>query len=372
MSNIDELPDLAGDVSTRVVPPAFDEVTHRVRARRGRRAAGTIAATALVVGALALWQNVSTTASSNPAPSISQPADPAYPAGADWQQVVDGTDSHPYEVAGGDDGSVAIVWRALEQSTPAFALVIRNPDGTDHGRVLDAPIQLTTVPGGWIGVRTTRAWFVDTDGTWTDLGTPLPGRAPRPGDVLVRGRLGLWLYSTQDHSWSTMSFDGLANDLWVTAEGFVLTCAAEGQDVVVRLDAHEVARAVGDSCTVAGRRDSLVVVVTGDAADGSVPINKVLWSDDGGQEWGPIAFAPGSFNSVTVLEDGTPAIGTDGGAVTIGLFRSSEPPHGVVFSAGQRLYSLAYGQSTGAMSYTDDKGDTWRVAPVPGMESSEQ
>jgi hypothetical protein len=56
LSTIDELPDLTGDVSSRVVPPPYDEVTHRVRARRRRTAAGTLAATAVVVGALEIRQ----------------------------------------------------------------------------------------------------------------------------------------------------------------------------------------------------------------------------------------------------------------------------------------------------------------------------
>jgi len=31
-------------------------------------------------------------------------------------------------------GSIAVVWRALEHPEPTYALVIREPDGTVHGR----------------------------------------------------------------------------------------------------------------------------------------------------------------------------------------------------------------------------------------------
>ena len=41
---------------------------------------------------------------------------------------------------GTDDGSMAVIWRALEQPEPTFALVIREADGTVHGRRLDAPV----------------------------------------------------------------------------------------------------------------------------------------------------------------------------------------------------------------------------------------
>ena len=88
MSTIDELPDLpdvSADVRDRVVAPPYEQVTRRVRARRGRAAAGTLVAAVLVVGGLAIWQEVATTASPDPGPSIPQPVDPAYPASADWK-----------------------------------------------------------------------------------------------------------------------------------------------------------------------------------------------------------------------------------------------------------------------------------------------
>ncbi len=200
MSNIDELPDLAGDVRDRAVPPPYEQVTRRVRAHRLRTATGTMAAVVITVGGIAVWQNVATTASPSPAPPITQPADPAYPASPAWRQVVDGTDSHPFEIQGTDDGSIAVVWRALEHPEPTFALVIREADGTVHGRRLDSPVSLTPVPGGWVGLRTERAWFIAADGTWTDLGSPGPSRQPQRGDVFVDGQFGqLALLPTGPH-----------------------------------------------------------------------------------------------------------------------------------------------------------------------------
>jgi hypothetical protein len=373
LSNIDELPDLAGDVRDRAIPPPYEQVTRRVRARRVRTVFGTLAATALTVGGLAVWQNAATTASPNPAPPITQPADPAYPASAGWRQVVDGTGSHPFQAVGTDDGSIAVVWRALEQPEPTFALVIREADGTVHGRRLDAPVSLTPVPGGWVGLRTARAWFIAVDGTWTDLGEPGAPRDPQPGDVLVANQYARWLFAPYARTWSFLPVGyGESGAAYITPAGFRINCVGpdDGQMGIYR-DGQRVAEAPGDACTISGHHDSVVVVVTVDHPSGSIPIGNVLWSDDAGAEWGPIDFASGSLNSVSVLYDGTPVIGTEGGAVTVGQFQSLEGEHGFAFAAGRRLYTLAYGLSTGPMSYTDDKGDTWHTAPLPGMESSE-
>ena len=65
-----------------------------------------------------------------------------------------------------------MVWRALEHPEPTFALVIREADGTIHGTLLDEPVSLTPVPGGWVGLETTKAWFIRTDGSWTVLRQP--------------------------------------------------------------------------------------------------------------------------------------------------------------------------------------------------------
>ena len=170
MSDLHELPDLAGDVRERVVIPPYAEVSRRVRARRLRGAVGATAAAVVVVAGVAVWQSVATTAG----PSVPQPADttqgPIPPTDeSQWRAVVDGTDSHPFEVEGTDDGSIAVVWRALEPGAPTFALVIREADGSVHGMRLDEPVSLTPVPGGWVGMDGAQGHLIGSDGTWSDL-----------------------------------------------------------------------------------------------------------------------------------------------------------------------------------------------------------
>jgi len=262
MSDLDQLPDLAGEVRERVVIPPYDEVSRRVRTRRLRGAAGSIAAAVLVVGGVALWQNVATPADT----SLPQPADntqgPIAPTDeSQWRAVVDGTDAHPFEVSGTDDGAVAIVWRALEHPEPTYALVIREADGSVHGSRLDVPVTLTPVPGGWVGLETTRGWLIASDGSWTDLGAALEPRAPEAGDVAVAGQFGRWLYRPDDRSWSTLSFDVPVDAAYLTPEGATVTCARVGDDRihvrrgVSRLQLMAVAN--GDDCLVTGSGDTV-------------------------------------------------------------------------------------------------------------------
>ncbi len=213
MSNIDELPDLAGDVRERAVPPPYEQVTRRVRARRLRTAAGTMAAAVIAVGGIAVWQNAATTAVAEPCRprSRNRRTRPTRPPPA-WRQVVDGTDSHPFEAEGTDDGSIAVVWRALEHPEPTFALVIREPDGS---RARKAP-RCAGVPHARprrVGrpARPLGRGSSSSDGTWTDLGAARRSRASRAGGRRARrsGSTAGWLYSTRrTAAWSTVPLDG--------------------------------------------------------------------------------------------------------------------------------------------------------------------
>ena len=176
------------------------------------------AAAVVLVGGVAVWQSVATTAG----PSVPQPAGttqgPIPPTDeSQWRAVVDGTDSHPFEVEGTDDGSIAVVWRALEPGAPTFALVIREADGSVHGMRLDDPVSLTPVPGGWVGMDGARGHLIGSDGTWSDLDETAP-RQPQAGDVVVTGQYSSWLYSPVDQGLSPATeLEGGSADGYVTA-----------------------------------------------------------------------------------------------------------------------------------------------------------
>ena len=377
MSNIDELPDLAGDVRERAVPPPYEQVTRRVRARRLRAVTGTLAGTALAVGGLAVWQSIATTASPDPAPPITQPADPAYPASPAWRQVVDGTGAHPFQTQGTDDGSIAAVWRALELPEPTFALVIREADGTVHGRRLDAPVSLTPVPGGWVGLRTGRAWFISSAGTWTDLGQPGPSRESRPGDVLVLGQYGItMLYSPSDNTLSSLPQPyGDVDGGYVTPDGDLVTCGLGQGGVRASSDTVAIVTPAvpGTTCVMAGYGDDFAVVGLGDDADGGKPMTGLfLWM-------GNAAVLP---RTTSLLDGVTSVVMTADGATVItdastgdwhligadGTFRPVDRKVGEAFVAGDRLYVSSYGFMDGPLFFSDDAGRTWTETTLPGRE----
>ncbi len=375
MSNIDELPDLTGDVSSRVVPPPYDQVTHRVRARRRRAAAGTLAATALVVGGLAIWQDVATTAG----PSIPQPADTQGPIPptdeSQWRAVVDGTDSHPFELEGTDNGSVAVLWRALEPGSPTFALVIREADGAVHGMRLVEPVSLTPVPGGWIGTDGARSHLIASDGTWTNLPETSEPRPARAGDVVVTGSYASWLYSPADERLSPLpELEGSAADGYVTSGGVLATCRSDDSGQIFFSPAGKMIKGVpGETCVIAGRSDDLAVVGLGDAPDGGIPMTGLMTYS--GLRWRHphVAEPLDGVSSVVVTAAGSTVVTGDSSGRWLlvrsdGEVTTPDRRAGKAFMAGDRLYLSAYGSSTGPLAYSDDDGRTWHDATLPGLE----
>ena len=167
---------LAEDVGERAVPPPFDEVTARAGRRRRTRASLVAAAAVLVLGVAgaALWPGAP-----DPAPSPAPPASTeSLPAAV--SELVGHASAAPFEMVGGLDGSLAVIWRDLVHPEPTFALVVQDSDGSVSGRLLDEPLDLTAVPGGWVGSRDgQRASFVSPDGTVADL--PVESTQARPG-----------------------------------------------------------------------------------------------------------------------------------------------------------------------------------------------
>ena len=366
MSDLDlhELPDLAGDVRERVVIPPYAEVSRRVRARRLRGAVGAMAAAVVVVAGVAVWQSVATTAG----PSIPQPADttqgPIPPTDeSQWRAVVDGTDSHPFEVQGTDDGSIAVVWRALEPGAPTFALVIREADGSVHGMRLDEPVSLTPVPGGWVGMDGAQGHLIGSDGTWSDLDETAP-RQPQAGDVVVTGQYSSWLYSPVDQGLSPATeLEGGSVDAYVTPEGELVTCHA-GRATARSSGPRRVTSMVRGPARqhVRGgrsRRRRSRVVALGDDPDGGIPMTGLLTVTDlawtapssarrlrsrwtGSRRW---SMTPDGSTVVTDASDGRLARGSaaDGDVV--------EPDRkpAQAFVAGDRLYVSSYGLMNGPL-----------------------
>ena len=185
MSDLDELPDLAGDVRERVVTPPYDAGVPAGACPAAPRRRRSVAAAVLVVGGVAVWQNVATTAG----PSVPQPPTHRRPDPADrrvqWRAVVDGTDAHPFEVEGTDDGSIAVVWRALEHPEPD----LRPGDpraGRDAAREAARRAGLPHARPRRVGRHVLLARLVHRHRRpWTTLAEPAAAGSARAGDVFV-------------------------------------------------------------------------------------------------------------------------------------------------------------------------------------------
>ncbi len=384
MSDLHELPDLAGDVRERVVIPPYAEVSRRVRARRLRGAAGVTAAAVVVVAGVAVWQSVATTAG----PSVPQPADttqgPIPPTDeSQWRVVVDGTDSHPFEVEGTDDGSIAVVWRALEPGAPTFALVIREADGSVHGMRLDEPVSLTPVPGGWVGMDGAQGHLIGSDGTWSDLDETAP-RQPQAGDVVVTGQYSSWLYSPVDKGLAPATeFEGGYADAYVTPQGELVTCQQDGRgEIFVSPTGKMIRGLTGETCVVAGRGDDAAVVALGDDPDGDIPMTGLATMTGLTPGHSPTWRFPQTPNlldgvtSVVVTEDGSTVVtnASDGRWLVVrpdGDLVEPDRKAGEAFVAGDRLYVSSYGLMNGPVFVSDDDGRTWSETTLPGNESKQ-
>jgi len=385
MSDLDHLPDLAGDVRERVVTPPYVEVSRRVRTRRLRGAAGSITAVVLAVAGFAVWQeSASTTTLPVPRPADGTPApdqEEPLPMTEEsmWRSVVDGTGAHPFQTSGTDDGSIAVVWRALEQPEPTFALVVREPDGSVHGRRLDGPVDLTPVPGGWVGLSTARGFLIGSDGSWTDLGDPGAPREARAGDVFVSGEYAVnRLYSPADQTWSTMptSYGNIA-DGYVTAAGELVTCGPREGGVTASTGGSTVSRGLprARTCVVAGLGDSAAVVGLGDDPDGGIPMAGLVlrrperWTvvDTVGHDLDGVASVVVTPDGSTVVTDASEGrwllVSADGDVI--------EPERlvGEAFVAGDRLYVTSRSFGDGPIAWSDDDGATWHETTLPGRES---
>jgi hypothetical protein len=378
MSDLHELPDLVGDVRDRVVIPPYAEVSRRVRARRLRTASGTVAAAILLVGGVAAWQSVATTAG----PSIPQPADhtqgPIPPTDeSQWRAVVDGTDSHPFEIEGTDDGSIAVVWRALEPGAPTFALVIRAADGTVHGMRLDEPVSLTPVPGGWVGMDGARGHLIGSDGSWSDLDETAP-RQPQAGDIVVTGQYSSWLYSPVDQGLSPATeLEGSSVDGYVAPDGRLVTCQQNGRGRIFVSPTDKMIRDLpGSTCVVAGRGDDVAVVALGDDPDGAIPMTGLMTYTGLTWRFPEIPEPLGGVTSVVVTPGGSTVVtdAGDGRSVVVrpdGEVTELDRRAGEAFVAGDHLYMSSYGLMNGPLSVSDDDGRTWQQTTLPGNESKQ-
>ena len=359
---------LAEDVGERAVPPPFDEVTARASRRRRTRASLVAAAAVLVLGVAgaALWPGAP-----DPSPSPAPPASTeSLPAAV--SELVGHASAAPFQMVGGLDGSLAVIWRDLVHPEPTFALVVQDSDGSVSGRLLDEPLDLTAVPGGWVGSRDgQRASFVRPDGTVADL--PVESTQARPGagdwavqlsgpSLLWQSRTGLLVHPALDRA--TTQFLVTDPGRVVTYDpGSTLLETTKGSEVVL----PEGTRAV----VLAAYGGDIAAAALGDAPDGSIPTLELVVSHDLGDTWQrATGIRSAGTTSMVVTPAGTTLTTDDHGGYT----RVDKSGHGVVTEtpslsaltlAGDRIAALEYDDGP-RLLWSDDDGRTWEPGTLPG------
>jgi hypothetical protein len=253
--------------------------------------------------------------------------------------------------------------------------VVRQPDGTLHGWRLDEPLDLTPVPGGWVGTYSSQSWLVTSDGTMSSLDVATRTRDARPGDVVIRGQYTSWLYSPDDADLSVLpSLDGTLFDGYVAPDGRLLTCGPDGDRIGVSAVGAAISRGRGSTCLLVGHGDHVTAAGTGDGSgkDGGVYLLSLQHSHDGGASWSDGRLPSDlDLTSVAVGADGTTYVtGTDGRLFVTSPDGSTAEPggsHGVVTTTGDRVWSLPYGNNHGPLRYSDDHGATWSETTLPGL-----
>jgi hypothetical protein len=362
---------LAEEISERTVRPDFEKVTARARHRRRSRLVASGVAAAVVVAAAVMV----TVALDDPAGTPS-PASPGQGDGPPRKvrELVQSPRSHPFEMAGGLDGSLAVVWRDLVHPAPTFALVVRDAGGTVSGRLLDQPFDLTAVPGGWVASRDgSSASFVTSDASVTDLRIESTRVAPQAGDVAVPTQSRFLLWRSETGTLVLPDLPPRTEAAVVTDDGVLVSASPDGLLSVAGDEVVASHEPLPGRVVLAGHDDDVTAVALGDAPDGSLPLERVMTTHDAGDSWLP---RRGSgieeIDSVVVTESGeTLMTSLEGELVVIerdGTVRrlEEEPKRGLTL-AGDRVYALDGRDSHGPLWWSDDDGRTWQQETLPGL-----
>jgi hypothetical protein len=359
---------LAEEIGERAAPPDFGEVTARARHRRRSRlvVAGALVAAVILAGVV----GVALVGHERTPPPASPDRLPT-----EVTDLVRSPTSHPFEVVGGLDGSLAVVWRNLVHPEPTFALVLRDADGTVRGRLLDQPFDLTAVPGGWVASRDgASASFVTSAGAITELPIEPTRTAPEPGDMIVptAGRLLLWRAET-----GTLALPDLpprTEAAHLTDGGVLATYRSEHR---MRIGDVRVSMPAGTrTVTIAGSGDHVSVLALGDAPDGSIPALGLVASHDAGRtgnQWTADELGLTDTTSLVVTPGGTTlSTSTDGDLTVLDADGRLVTPHHApriqgLTLAGDRVYGFTLSHD-GALLWSEDDGATWRQETMPGLE----
>ncbi len=315
-----ELTALRDDVADRARLPDFAAVQARALRRRRTRiaAVGSVAAAAAVVVAIVLAPGLGALPEATPGPSTEGPTrveTGTVPKVV--QDLVQDSRAHRFVVAGGLDGSVAVVWRNLVQPAPMFALVTRSADGVVTGQLLgEPPSTLTAVPGGWVGSVGHVGephYLVRPDGAVLDLPVSTLVDDPTAGDVAVPQpqqagylifRDGTLLHPKDPPTTPFATY--------ITPDGGLVAQSGR-RDVVSDAGGRTRLPARTRYVAVVGNGPHVAAIAFGSEPDGDIPIVGAAVSSDSGLTWRAVALPDpfGGVSSFAITSGGTTAITFD-------------------------------------------------------------
>ena len=329
---------------------------------------GLLAAAAAVVATLALAPGLGTLPEP-PTPVTPSPS-PTLALGTVPQEVQDliaDDRTHRLEVTGGLDGSVAVIWRELD-GNPRFALVTRTADGISTGQIIEAPFGLTPVPGGWVAMRSYRAYLLTPDGTLTDL--PIQAVIePRAGDIQVETGERPFLYRPSVGLLAPVAMEEEVDATYLNTEGELITYDRDKQRISSPTGGGTAVPARAGHVLFAGRDDIVVALALGDEPDGSIPLIDIAISRDGGRLWDHTMLRttkPVDVTSAAVEADGKVLVATS----TDGVFWLSPGGTGLVTDGlllsrvAQTGTELTYGwddHKDRAYVHVDGSSDAWEL-----------
>jgi hypothetical protein len=358
---------LAEEVGDRAAVPDFEEVTARARHRRRSHlvVVGALAAAVILAGVVG-FALVDPERTPPPASPDRLPAEVT--------DLVRSPTSHPFEVVGGRDGSLAVVWRNLVHPEPTFALVVRDADGTLSGRLLDQPFDLTPVSGGWVASQGGSTVFVTPDVAVTELPLKPTRVTPAAGDVVVRTQGRLLLWRAESGALVLLDLPPGTEAALVTDEGDLATYHPEKG---MWIGDVKVSKPTGTrTVTIAGSADHVSVMALGDAPNGSIPALGLVASHDAGQtgrQWTAEELGITDTSSLVVTPGGTTLLAGTSARLTVVsasgdvVTPADAPRIQGLTTAGDRVYGFTLSHD-GPLLWSDDDGATWRRETMPGLE----
>jgi hypothetical protein len=376
---------------------ALDRAEESARRRRRTTIASGLAAAVTVAGiGFAVVHRAGADTSPDPADptrttDLSDRIDPGLPEGV--RHLLGRGEVHAWDVSA-VDGTVTAFWRACGRPGKPydpcrFAWTMRHGSEVT-GDLLDAKSpMITPVPGGWLIDEQRRTLLLTTDGDLEEVrridldGDPLlPGDTAVPtfdGSRLLRDGALIAMPEPDDRSAVGHAYVTPSGRLIAATSSAAFEWSLRATDDGRTWEEPTAGPPGTPSARVAGSGDHVAAMYTGDAPDGSMPVERVLVSSDAGRTWTTVrgldtkgadrsrnpywmTVTPSGTTYVTTENDGLVRIDGDGNAQATPLSSMDTS----VFTVDDDVCVVAEAGVIDELRCSSDDGTTWAPRPLPG------